>query len=163
MILLTLLAYAVAELATFLFVADKLGWISAILLVVAISATGPFLVRRAGIGVLAKAASRLASGEAPTREVLDGVVLLIGGFLVCIPGFLSDLAGLALIFSPIRRGVIKITGRRIAKRLAKRGQPLAGRFSFSSGAHHSAEGDVIDVESYEDLPNLPDSGTTARD
>ena len=48
---------------------------------------------RSGRGGVEHARQRIQRGEAPDREGLDGVVLLLGGVLVCVPGFIGDFLG----------------------------------------------------------------------
>jgi len=115
-----LLAYAAAEVAAFVAVVHQLGVLTAVLLVIAVSACGPFLVRRVGLGVLAHARLRLARGEPPTRELLDGVMVFGGGVLVCIPGFVGDALGLLLMIPAVRHLAIRLAGRRLAHRLRRR-------------------------------------------
>ena len=91
------------------------GW--ATLLLIAVSALGPFLVRRVGLGVLARSQERLAQGELPSREILDGVVVLGGGALICVPGFVGDAIGLLLLIGPVRHVLIRVAGRRMARRV----------------------------------------------
>ena len=50
----------------------------------------------------------LAAGRAPTHEVLDGALVLFGGLLLLVPGFITDAIGLLLLLPPTRavsRGV----------------------------------------------------------
>jgi UPF0716 protein FxsA len=111
------LVWLAAEIASFVLVAEQIGWLLALLILVAVSAIGPLIVRRVGIGVLGHTQDRLARGEVPTREVLDGAVVLIGGAMICIPGFVGDAIGLSLMIGPVRHLLIWATGRRLARRV----------------------------------------------
>jgi UPF0716 protein FxsA len=142
MVLLVLFVWFVAEIAAFVAVAESIGVLLAVVLVLVVSASGPFLVRRAGLGVLAHARVRLARGEPPERELLDGVVLLAGGALVCIPGFVGDVIGLALLVAPIRHLVIRLAGRSVARHVQR---DFVGRFG-PSGPIVDVEGRAVDVE-----------------
>lgn len=115
MIFLGVLLFIAAEIAAFVFVADHIGLLPAVVLLVVVSALGPAIVRRVGLGVLAHTQERLARGELPTRELLDGLVLLIGGVMICVPGFIGDAIGLLLMIGPVRHIVIKGTGHRLAR------------------------------------------------
>ena len=59
----------------------------------------------------------MACGEVPTRELLDGLVILIGGAMICVPGFISDALGLLLMIGPVRHVVIRAAGLRLARRV----------------------------------------------
>lgn len=142
--LVALLAFA-AEVAAFVAVAHQIGWLGAIVLLVVVSALGPFIVRRVGLGVLAHTRERLALGEPPTRELLDGLVVLAGGALICIPGFVGDAVGLLLMVGPVRHLVIRLGGRRLARR-----------------AQTIRLGPVIDVGGRTAGPGVPDAPGRAR-
>lgn len=113
----SLLLFFAAEVAAFVVVGEHIGFAWAVLAVLAVSASGPFIVRRVGLGVLVRAQERLAAGELATRELLDGVVVLIGGLMICLPGFVGDTLGLALMVPPVRRVLIRVAGARLAKRV----------------------------------------------
>jgi UPF0716 protein FxsA len=111
------LLFIAAEIVAFVAVAHQIGFLWALLLLIVVSALGPFIVRRVGLGVLAHTQERLGRGELPTRELLDGLVVLIAGAMICVPGFISDALGLLLIVAPVRHFVIRIVGHRLARRV----------------------------------------------
>ncbi len=117
MFFLGFLFFVGAEIAAFVAVAEHIGFLWALGLLVLVSALGPLVVRRVGIGVLAHTQQRLAQGEVPTRELLDGLVVLLGGLLICIPGFIGDALGLLLMIGPLRHLVIRAVGHRLARRV----------------------------------------------
>jgi UPF0716 protein FxsA len=143
-LLLIVVVWIAAEIAAFVEVAEHVGVLSAVVVVLLVSASGPFLVRRAGLGVLAHARERLARGESPNRELLDGVVLLLGGFLVCVPGFIFDVVGLALLIGPVRHLVIRAAGRHLARRVASADLLRTGRIWVGG---RRLGGPVVDVTS----------------
>lgn len=105
------------EVVAFVVVARQIGFLLALLILIVVSGMGPFIVRRVGLGVLAKTQERLEAGEVPTRELLDGVVILVGGALICLPGFIGDAIGLLLMVGPVRHLTIRVAGRRLARRV----------------------------------------------
>jgi UPF0716 protein FxsA len=113
----SLLLFVAAEIASFVVVAEQVGFFPALAILVVVSALGWLVVRRVGIGVLAHTRERLARGEVPTTELLDGVVVLIGGVMICVPGFVGDTLGLLLMIGPVRHLVIRAGGRWIARRV----------------------------------------------
>ena len=108
------LIYVAAEIVSFVLVAEQIGLLWALAILIVVSAMGPFIVRRVGFSVLAHTRERLARGEVPTRELLDGLVVLIGGVLICVPGFIGDAFGLLLMIGPVRALVIRASGNRLA-------------------------------------------------
>jgi UPF0716 protein FxsA len=111
------LLFIAAEIVAFVVVAHQIGFLWALALLIVVSALGPFVVRRVGLGVLAHTQERLARGEMPTRELLDGLVILIGGVMICVPGFIGDALGLLLMIGPVRHLVISAAGHRLARRV----------------------------------------------
>jgi len=112
-----LLLFVVAEIASFVVVAEQIGFLWALAIVIGVSALGPFVVRRVGVGVLANTRDKLARGEVPTRELLDGLVVLVGGVMICAPGYIGDAIGLLLMIGPVRRLVIRTAGHWLARRV----------------------------------------------
>ncbi len=113
--------FFVAEVFAFVAVGQHIGFGWAVLLLIGVSALGPFLVKRVGLGVMARTQARLARGDVPGRELLDGVVVLAGGLMICIPGFISDALGLLLMIGPVRHLLIRFGGRRMARRVETMG------------------------------------------
>ncbi len=158
-VLLAVVVAIAVELYTLIEVAKAIGVAPAILALLAISASGPWLVRRAGFGVWRRTQERLAAGELPGREALDGIVLLAGGLLLCIPGFVTDVIGLLLLVPPVRR----IAGRVLAGRLARRAATLSATVVRSSSGNPTTRtmwrrgpgGPVLDVDSHPTEPPRP--------
>jgi len=111
------LIFVAAEITSFVVVAEQIGFLWALAILIVVSALGPFIVRRVGLGVVAHTQERLARGEVPTRELLDGLVVLIGGVMICVPGFIGDALGLLLMIGPVRNLVIRAAGHRLARRV----------------------------------------------
>jgi UPF0716 protein FxsA len=109
----------IAEVWTAIQVAHHIGWPLTIALVIVISACGPSLVRRQGIGVWRRAQLRLQAGEVPGREAIDGVLLLVAGGLLTFPGFITGGLGLLLLLPPVRRLVRLVSGTWLARKLRK--------------------------------------------
>jgi UPF0716 protein FxsA len=136
MLFLGLLLFVAAEIAAFAAVAAHIGFLWALGLLVLVSALGPFVVRRVGVGVMVHTQQRLARGEVPTRELLDGLVVLLGGVMICVPGFIGDTLGLLLMISPVRHLVIRAAGHRMARRV--QAIRLADRWTPQARPHATA-------------------------
>ena len=108
-----------AEVAAFWVVAGQIGFLWALLLLIMVSALGPLIVRRVGFGVLAHTRERLERGGVPTLELFDGLIVLIGGVLIFVPGFIGDALGLLLMIGSVRHLVIRLFSARLARRLQR--------------------------------------------
>ena len=83
------------------------GW--TILLLVADSVIGAWLLKREGARALAALSTAFSSGRMPAREIADGMLILVGGVLMLTPGFLSDVLGFLCILPmtrPLARGAL---------------------------------------------------------
>jgi UPF0716 protein FxsA len=116
-----MLLFIAAEIVAFVVVAERIGFVWALVILIVVSALGPFVVRRVGFGILDHTRERLNRGEVPTRELFDGLVVLIGGVMICIPGFIGDALGLLLMIGPVRHLVIRLSGHHLARRVQRAG------------------------------------------
>jgi UPF0716 protein FxsA len=110
-----LLLAGAAEIALLVLVARFIGVPLTIVLVLATSLLGGWLLRREGIRAWRALRKASLEGRPPGSEVSDGLLGLLGGVLLLVPGFLTDLVGLALLLPPVRRGA-RVGVRRAAER-----------------------------------------------
>jgi UPF0716 protein FxsA len=96
------LLWPVAELFVAIKVAEAVGVLLMLVLLVAGWPLGTWAIRSQGRAVARRLATAIAEGRTPARETLDGVLVLIGGGLLMLPGFLTDVAGLFLLLPPTR-------------------------------------------------------------
>ncbi len=90
------------EVVVFVQVGGQIGALWTILLTLATAVTGATLVRTQGIRTFMAAKTQLAQGETPAMAVVEGILLLLAGVMLMIPGFISDAMG-ALILVPFIR------------------------------------------------------------
>jgi UPF0716 protein FxsA len=88
-----------------------IGWKLVLLAVVLSALVGLLLVRAEGRHTLAKIQRKLAQGELPTDELLDGALLLVAGALLLTPGLFTDFVGLLLVI-PLTRYPIRLAVKR---------------------------------------------------
>ncbi|HEY3672125.1 MAG TPA: FxsA family protein [Acidimicrobiia bacterium] len=118
-VILLLVLWPLVEIAVFLQVVSWIGVLDTVALMVAISLCGAWLVKRQGIGTLARMRAELDDGRIPTGPMTDGGLLAAAGFLLLVPGFVTDVFGLALLVPPVRGGVRRFLGRRFTVRTAR--------------------------------------------
>ncbi|MCT7667250.1 FxsA family protein [Shinella kummerowiae] len=97
-----ILLLPLAEIACFIVVGRRIGLFPTLSLVVLSAIAGIVLMRIQGFGVLNRLRQSGQAGRAPGKELLDAAMILIAGILLLIPGFLSDIVGLALFLPPVR-------------------------------------------------------------
>ena len=88
-----------------------IGWEVVALAVVLSALVGLLLARAEGRHTLRKIQQKLAQGEPPTDELLDGALLLVAGAFLLTPGLVTDLVGLLLVV-PLTRYPIRLAVKR---------------------------------------------------
>jgi UPF0716 protein FxsA len=125
-----------AEITCFILVGRRIGLFPTLSLVVLSGVAGIVLMRIQGFGVLARVRLAGQEGRVPGKELLDAAMILIAGILLLIPGFLSDIVGIALFLPPVRTFlwnrlmrsvvVVDVGGMRRGPSAAPRGDGAAG-------------------------------------
>jgi UPF0716 protein FxsA len=102
-----------AEIAGFVIVGREVGVLPTLGLVVLSSIVGFALLRIQGLDILGRIRREMERGNVPGREMTHGVMILLAGFLLMLPGFITDIFGLLLFIPWIRDGVWSFAGRKI--------------------------------------------------
>lgn len=83
-----------------------IGLWSTFAMIVFTGIVGVYLAKRQGFKVLREIQFRLNRGEMPGDAVLDGIFIFVGGILLVLPGYVTDIIG--FIFAvPITRALLK--------------------------------------------------------
>lgn len=116
------LLFVFLEIAGFVAMAGAIGLLGVFALIVAGIVAGGFIIRTIGFASVARMQERANEG-APVGQEIGGLVLgFLGGLLLIMPGFLTDLIGLALLIKPIQTLVWPRYGRQMAGRMPDVGQ-----------------------------------------
>lgn len=115
-LVLLFLVVPLAELYVIIQVGQAFGALNTIALLIIISATGAWLVKREGMSVWRRFQRQVESGAVPGKEIADGVMILFAGALLMSPGFLTDLLGIALLLPPVRAVIRGLLMKQAAKR-----------------------------------------------
>jgi UPF0716 protein FxsA len=134
----------IAELAVIIQVGQLVGVWWTIALLLADSLLGAYLMRSQGRAAWRRFNAAIAEGRAPTREVLDGVLVIFGGALLLTPGFITDIFGLLFLFPPTRVLVRGLIIRRAALRVMAAARP--GPHSDRNGRNGDVDGTAVDIE-----------------
>lgn len=111
------LVLPVVELYLIVQVAQGIGTLETVGLLILIGVVGVWVVKLEGLGVLARVQSELDSGQVPTASLLDGGLILAAGVLLVVPGFLTDVVGALLLLPPTRALVRRLLVRRYRSRV----------------------------------------------
>lgn len=122
-------------------VGSFLGAFTTVCLVVITAFIGSALVRSQGLQLFQQWQQRLAQGEMPGEQLIEGIMLLMTGVLLVTPGFVTDFAGLLLLQPTIRKRIALMV-------LANIKFPQNGTMNSSASqwGQKSCEKDVIEGE-----------------
>lgn len=121
--LLLLLLAPLLEIWLLIYVGSHLGAGPTIALVVLAAVLGVALIRRVGLSTLTRANQRIRAGEVPAQEMGEGLVLVIAGLLLILPGFATDAVGLIFLLPFVRRRLLAPWVRMQKRTYAGRSDP----------------------------------------
>jgi UPF0716 protein FxsA len=130
--LLVFIIVPVVEMFILIRVGSIIGALPTIALVVLTATVGVWLLKREGLATLARLQSKMANGEIPGKELLEGVMLIIGGALLLTPGFVTDAVGFVCLLPGLRQP--------LAVWLLKRTKLMQGGFQMGTGSAKGAFG-----------------------
>lgn len=141
------LLFPLLELALLIQVGSAIGVLPTILLVIGGVVLGGVLLRVAGVATAWRARERLAQGELPEQEMLEGLLIAVGAGLLMLPGFISDALGLLCLLPVTRRALINRLRRRAIEQ-ALRQRAFADDLQREAGERQSdaARANLIEGE-----------------
>lgn len=96
-IFLGFIVYTLAELTLLIVIGQNIGVLSTLLLIIATSVMGIYVMKNKGMNSVQNVKNTLARGEAPGAALVDTFLIFSGGLLLALPGFLTDVLGLFLL------------------------------------------------------------------
>jgi UPF0716 protein FxsA len=99
--ILTLLILPFIDFYILVQVAGHIGFWNTLAVILLTGMAGAEVVRREGRYVLRKIQSSVTAGEM-SRNALEIGLLVLGGFLLIIPGLITDILGFLMIIRPVR-------------------------------------------------------------
>jgi UPF0716 protein FxsA len=130
------------EIPAFVLVSHWIGVIPALVLVVAGVVCGILVLRRVGLNAVVSLRLAMARGEEPGHTLINAACSALAGFLLTIPGFISDLAAFAL-FLPVTRNYLL---RRVARHFDAHVHVHPGFGAGPTNPRPDSRTDVIDGE-----------------
>ena len=122
---------------------------------------GSLLLKHQGRGAWRRFNEALAERRFPGKEVVDGVLIVIGGALLIAPGFITDIFGLFFLIPPTRalaRGAAALHGRPGRRgRLPRRGR----RWAASAAGRRPGPGPEPRLRLRRDAEEVPTNGTAS--
>jgi UPF0716 protein FxsA len=131
----------VLEIAILIKIGTIIGPWNTVLLTIAISAVGAAVARRQGAKVMLRIQENLNRSVMPSQELIDGLMIFMGGVLLFTPGLITDTIGLIFLF-PLSRTFIKYLVRKKLEAMVKHGQIV----TFHSGSDQDSNYHDIDIK-----------------
>jgi UPF0716 protein FxsA len=129
LLFLCLLLLPVIEIYLLIQVGGVIGAVPTIALVVFTAVLGTLLLRHQGLAVLNRVQRMAQQGETPTAAMLEGLVILLSGAMLLLPGFFTDALGLLGLVPPLRHVLVAALLRRGFPRSPQGGGPASGHRS----------------------------------
>ena len=117
----SLLILMFAEIALFIFVGKAIGVFHTLLLIIATSVLGVTIAKKRGTKSIQEIQKSLQQAQAPTVPMIETFMIFIGGVLLTLPGFITDILGL-LFISGVTRKLFKPLVFYILRKKMKSGQ-----------------------------------------
>lgn len=90
------------EIASFIIVGQAIGVLSTLGLIVLSAVLGVAILRSQGAGILRRLQTEAKNGVDPGRELVHAALLVVGAFLLIVPGFVGDIVGILLLLPFVR-------------------------------------------------------------
>jgi len=97
-LILAFIAIPTTELALLIYFGKMLGLLPTIAIILITGIGGAYLAKRQGLKAWNDLRSRMATMETPGNALIDSVCIFFGGILLVMPGFITDIVGLLLMF-----------------------------------------------------------------
>lgn len=146
---LAFIAVPMLEMWILIEVGRVIGGLPTIGLVALTAIIGASMLKRQGLATLTRAQQRMESGQVPATELIEGLLLAVGGALLLTPGFVTDVIGFCCLIPATRQALAQAVIRRgIVQQASAQGfyqaGPGAGPSSGRSG--YDSESDIIEGE-----------------
>ena len=112
-LLLIFLTVPLLEIAAFVVVGSRIGVLATLGMVFLTAVIGSVLLRVQGFGLLRRIQAETESGRVPGRELVHGAMILLAGFLLLLPGFVTDAIGFLLFVPAFRDWMWRVLARRV--------------------------------------------------
>ena len=153
-----LVAIPIFEVYVLVQVGQRIGVLPTVLILVAEAILGAWLTRREGARTWRALDGAFRGGRVPTGELADAALVLVGGVLLMLPGFVTDILGLFFLIPFTRPFARKVLGFFVARRLSRAGLvPGARPYARDSTV---VEGEVVpdDAQTVTVSPDQIESG-----
>lgn len=105
------------ELYLLLTIGEIIGAFNTVLIILITATIGAYLAKSQGFLVLRQIQNATGQGYIPGNELLHGLFVLVGGFALLTPGFLTDAAGFSMLIPQIRNIYVGLAREMIRRKI----------------------------------------------
>ena len=102
-VILLILLVPIIEIYLFIKIGSQIGAFNTISLIFITAIFGLYYAKYEGLNTLKSGISQIVKNEMPIYEIISGAALAFAAFLMILPGFLTDIIGLLIIFPWTRK------------------------------------------------------------
>ena len=106
LLFLLFILFPILEMVVLIKVGGVIGALNAVGLVLVSALAGIEVMRRQGFRNALTLREKMAAGELPAVDMVESLAIMLGGVLMIIPGFITDIAGVFLLIPPVRQLLI---------------------------------------------------------
>ena len=106
-VILLILLVPIVEIYLFIKIGTQIGAFNTISLIFITAIIGLYYAKYEGLNTLKSAIKQIVKNEVPVYEIISGAALAFAAFLMILPGFLTDIIGLLIIFPWTRKIFLK--------------------------------------------------------
>ena len=119
-----LVAIPILEVWLLVQVGQQLGLLPTVLILLVVAIVGVLLMRHEGSRAWKALNDAFTRGKVPTGELADAALILVGGVLLVLPGFLTDIIGFVFLLRWTRPIARKMIAFFVARRINRLGIPV---------------------------------------
>ena len=97
-VILLILLVPIIEIYLFIKIGSQIGALNTICLIFITAVIGIYYAKYEGLNTLRSGVSQILKNEIPIYEIISGAALALASLLLILPGFLTDIIGLLIIF-----------------------------------------------------------------
>ena len=102
-VILIILLVPIIEIYLFIKIGSQIGAFYTISLIIITAVLGLYYARYEGLNTLKSGVQQIVKNELPIYEIISGAALAFAALLMILPGFMTDIIGLLIIFPWTRR------------------------------------------------------------
>ena len=106
-VILLILLVPIIEIYLFIKIGSQIGAFNTISLIFITAIIGVYYAKYEGLNTLKSAIKQTVQNEIPIYEIISGAALAFAALLMIVPGFLTDIIGLLIIFPWTRKMFLK--------------------------------------------------------